>query len=358
MGVKESKYLQVKQSVRGQIENGILKPDDKLPTEAEYAALYNVSGITIRRALTELAEEGYIRRLKHKGTFVSSAGGSAGGSRLIALIFYVENHDDSSYIRIIKGAQNMASACGYSLIVEWSDRDVSHEADIMKKMLDMNVEGFLIYPYDPVKSVGNYRWLEEKGLPFVLLDRYDINYPCYFSGCNNYDGAAIGTKMLLEKKHRKIRFVGYEYFLKSEQERFEGFCDTMRREGAEAAEDYLILDADYDMLAGQIKRGEITALFCCNDRLAVKVLRELRERGIRIPEDVSVMGFDDWKGMSDMADLTTLRQDFDQVGANAAYLLLSVIQGKLQGNPVKLLSDVSLVMRGSVRDACGEALSG
>ena len=54
----ESKYVQVKQSVREQIESGILKPDDKLPTEAEYAEIYNVSGITIRRALTELAEEG------------------------------------------------------------------------------------------------------------------------------------------------------------------------------------------------------------------------------------------------------------------------------------------------------------
>ncbi|MCI9218605.1 MAG: GntR family transcriptional regulator [Lachnospiraceae bacterium] len=351
----ESKYVQVKQSVREQIESGILKPDDKLPTEAEYAEIYNVSGITIRRALTELAEEGYIRRLKHKGTFVSSSGGAAVGSRLIALILYVESHDDSSYIRIIKGAQNMASACDYSLIVEWSNRDTGQEADTMKKMLDMNVEGFLIYPYDPAKSADNYRWLEEKGLPFVLLDHYDIDYPCYFSGCNNYDGAAIGTKMLLEKKHRKIKFVGYNYFLKSEQERFEGFCDIMRRDGVESAEDNLIVNADYDILAGQIERGEITALFCCNDRLAVKVLRELRERGIRIPEDVSVMGFDDWKGMADMADLTTLRQDFDQVGSNAAYLLLSVIQGKLQGNPVKLLSDVSLVMRGTVCENLREA---
>lgn len=125
----------------------------------------------------------------------------------------------------------------------------------------------------------------------------------------------------------------------------------MREAGYRISRENLIMDIDYEQLAAQIRAGEVTALFCCNDRLAVKTIRSLRERGLRIPEDVSVMGFDDWSASPDVArELTTVRQDFTEIGANTAYLLLSLLQGRFAGNPVKILADVSLVVRSSVGD--------
>lgn len=346
---KAAKYAVVKQSIKQQIENGTLAVDDRLPTEAEYAKIYQVSTITIRRALTELAKEGYIKRLKHKGTFVTSPVGAESASRLIALILYSEDRNDSSYIHLIRGAQNMASSFHYSLIVEWIDADAVQEAGAIQKMLNLNVEGLLLYSFDPAQSIANYRYLEEKGIPFVLLDRYDPGYPCYFSGCNNYDGGAMAAKLLLEHGHEKILFVGYHFFLKSEQERYDGFCSMMRKAGHNVSEKNLIVDADCDALAARIRAGEVTALFCCNDRLAVKTIRSLRERGLRIPEDVSVMGFDDWAASPDVErELTTIRQDFTEIGSNTAYLLLSRLQRRFVGSPVKILSGVSLVVRKSV----------
>ena len=349
METKATKYAIVKQSIKQQIKNGTLAIDAKLPTEAEYAEIYQVSTITVRRALTELAKEGYIKRLKHKGTFVTSPVSAAATSHLIALLLYSEDRNDSSYIQIIRGAQNMVASFGYSLIVEWIDADAAQEAEAMRKMLDLNVEGLLLYSFDPAKSVENYRYLEGKGIPFVLLDRYDPGYPCYFSGCNNYDGGAMAARLPLEHGHEKIRFAGYHFFLKSEQERYDGFCSKMRDAGLNVSGENLIMDIDYDMLAAQIRAGEVTALFCCNDRLAVKTIRNLRERGLRVPEDISVIGFDDWAACPDVErELTTVRQDFTEIGANTSYLLLSRLQGKLTGNPVKILSDVSLVVRKSV----------
>lgn len=351
METKAAKYAIVKQSIKQQIENGTLAIDDKLPTEAEYAEIYQVSTITVRRALTELAKEGYIKRLKHKGTFVTSPICSAATSHLIALLLYSEDHNDSSYIQIIRGAQNMAASFDYSLIVEWIDADASQEAAAIRKMLDLKVEGLLIYSFDPSKSMENYRYLEEKGIPFVLLDRYDPGFPCYFSGCNNYDGGSMAARLLLEHGHEKIRFAGYHFFLKSEQERYDGFCSMMRAAGIQVSRENLIMDIDYDVLAAQIRAREVTALFCCNDRLAVKTIRSLRERGLRVPEDISVIGFDDWKASPDVErELTTIRQDFTEIGANTSYLLLSRLQGRFTGNPVKILSDVSLVVRTSVCD--------
>lgn len=351
MESKAAKYAVVKQSIKQQIENGTLAVNDRLPTEAEYAEIYQVSTITVRRALTELAEEGYIKRLKHKGTFVTSPVSAEPTSHLIALILYSEDHNDSSYIQIIRGAQTMASSFRYSLIVEWTDADAVQEANAIQKMLNLNVEGLLLYSFDPARSLENYRYLEQKGIPFVLLDRYDPGYPCYFSGCNNYDGGAIATRLLLEHGHEKILFAGYHFFLKPEQERYDGFCSMMRSAGLNVSRENLVMDIDYDRLAAQIRAREVTALFCCNDRLAVKTIRSLRERGLRIPEDVSVIGFDDWTASPDVEkELTTVRQDFTEIGANTSYLLLSRLQGKLTGNPVKILSDVSLVVRKSVCD--------
>lgn len=346
---KNLKYLVVKQAIMDQIQTGELKPNDKLPSEEVYSETFNVSGITIRKALSELANEGYIKRTKRKGTFVNDPVSDESSSRLLALVLSAEDYFDISYMKIIKGAQSMAAEYNYSLIVEWSSNNLAQEAETIRKMLDRNIDGFIIYPYDPIKSKNNYMLIEQKNIPYVLVDRYNINHPCYFAGCSNYDGAVIATKELLHLKHTKIKFAGYHFFLNSEQERFDGYCSVMRQAGLEVNQDSLLVNVDYELLKRQIMDREITALFCCNDRLAIKIMQNLAERDVRIPQDVSIIGFDDWDNTQNTSiGLTTLRQNFNEIGANAAHLLMSAIQGKIQGNNTKLLSGVSLIIRESI----------
>lgn len=346
---KNLKYLVVKQSIMDQIHRGELKPNDKLPSEKEYSEAFNVSEITIRKALSELVNEGLITRTKRKGTFVNDPVSVESSSRLLALVLSAEDYFDVSYMKIIKGAQSMAAEYNYSLIVEWSSNNLAQEAETIRKMLDMNVDGFIIYPYDPIKSLSNYMLIEQKSIPYVLLDRYNINHPCYFSGCSNFDGAVIATKELLRLKHTKIKFVGYHFFLNSEQERYDGYCSVMRQAGLEANQDSLLVNIDYEILKQQILNRDITALFCCNDRLAIKIMKKLTELGVRIPQDVSIIGYDDWDAAQNtLIGLTTVRQNFNEIGANATHMLMSAIQGKIQGNNTKILSGVSLILRESV----------
>jgi DNA-binding LacI/PurR family transcriptional regulator len=346
---KNLKYLVVMNSIKEQIQSGELKPDDKLPSEEEYSAAFNVSGITIRKALSELTNEGYIKRIKRKGTFVNGPVTEESSSRLLALVLSAEDYFDVSYMKIIKGAQSMAAEYNHSLIVEWSSNNLAQEAETIKKMLDRNIDGFIIYPYDPIKSKDNYLLIEQKNIPYVLVDRYNVNHPCYFAGCSNYDGAVIATKELLRLQHTKIKFAGYHFFLNSEQERYDGYCSAMREAGLEVTQDNFIVNINYDLLKKQIMDRDITALFCCNDRLAIKSIQKLTEQGVRIPQDVSIIGFDDWDSEQNSSiGLTTVRQNFNEIGANATYLLMSAIQGKVQGNNTKLLSGVSLVVRNSI----------
>ncbi len=344
----EPKYETVKQSILNQIQIGELQPGDKLRNEKDYAEIFNVSGITVRRAMTELAKEGYINRIKRKGSFVNTTKAAENSSHLIALILSAVDYYDVSYMKIIKGAQRMAAEFNYSLIVEWSNENLAIEQASIQKMLARNVDGLLIYPFDPIKSLENYKLIEQKNIPYVLVDRYDVDHPCYSVGCNNHDGAFLATRELIRLKHTKIKFASYHFFLNSEQERFDGFCHAMRQSGLHINDESLLININYDELIASIQNHDITALFCSNDKLAIKVAKQLLAHGIRIPQDLSIMGFDDWDYPHGLPfELSTVKQSFEDIGSNAANLLFNAIQGKIQGGNTKVLSGVSLVIRGS-----------
>ncbi len=345
----EPKYVKVKHSILRKIQNRDLLPNDKLASEEEYAKHYGVSTITVKKALSELASEGYIRRTKGQGSFVESSQKPVGTSHLVALVLSSEYQQDSSVIQIIIGAQQMLSNFGYALIVEWNEGGLEEEKGIIQKMLAQGVEGFLIYPFDPVPSTANYSLIEHQGFPYVLIDRYNPEHKSFFAGCDNYNGAITATRKLLRLKHTKIKFASYHFFLSSEQERFDGYCHAMRQAGLEITKENLLTDINYDMLANDILAHNTTAIFCCNDRLALKMIENLIKRGIRIPQDVSIFGFDDWSGSQQSAvSISTLKQDFEEEGGNAAILLINAMKGHFKSNDTRLLSGAQLILRESV----------
>lgn len=347
----EPKYETVKQALQQQIEAGKLQPGDKLPHEEDLMKLFKVSGITIRKALTELADEGVITRIKRKGSFVNGTQPADHSSHLIAFILSAEDNFDVSYMKIIKGAQQAAAEFNYSLIVEWSNENLAVEQASIQKMLDRKVDGFLIYPFDPVRSKDNYQLIEQNSIPYLLVDRYNVDHPSYFSGCDNYDGAILATRELIRLKHTKIKFASYHFFLHSEQERFAGYCSAMRQAGLTVTDEDLLTRIDYDGLADSILKREVTALFCSNDKIAIEIIGQLTGRGLKIPQDVSIIGFDDWDHSSNLSiGLSTVRQNFEEIGRNAANLLNQVIRGKTHSSNTKILSGVTLVIRESTSE--------
>ncbi|MGP0585316.1 GntR family transcriptional regulator [Paenibacillus timonensis] len=347
----EPKYETVKQALQQQIQAGKLQPGDKLPHEEDLMKQFKVSGITIRKALTELADEGVITRIKRKGSFVNGTQPADHSSHLIAFILSAEDNFDVSYMKIIKGAQQAAAEFNYSLIVEWSNENLAVEQASIQKMLDRKVDGFLIYPFDPVRSKDNYQLIEQNNIPYLLVDRYNVDHPSYFSGCDNYDGAILATRELIRLKHTKIKFASYHFFLHSEQERFAGYCSAMRQAGLTVTDEDLLTRIDYDGLADSILKREVTALFCSNDKIAIEIIGQLTGRGLIIPQDVSIIGFDDWDHSSNLSiGLSTVRQNFEEIGRNAANLLNQVIRGKTHSSNTKILSGVTLVIRESTSE--------
>ncbi len=349
------KYETIRDRIRQQIAEGSLAPGTRLKTELEMAAEYGVSAITVRRALADLVAGGQVVRRRGAGTFVSRPGEGAGEKKekqkQIAMLLTQESYSVSSLVRIMAGAQKALTQRGSTMLIDWNSRNPRVSADSIRRMLRQGSDAFLIYPYDPKQNRDEFRLIREAGKPYVLLDRRDAFMPSLYVGSANFDGGMLAAGALMEHGHRRICFLAHLFFLSSEQERYAGFCAGLRAAGIRPGEDSLMEKPDFDALERAVRAGKVTAVFCVSDRIAEKAIISLTERGIRVPEDVSVIGFDDSiYNPGCPVPLTTVRQNFEMIGQRSAELALLALDSRnapLENTQVQV--GVELVSRASVR---------
>ena len=348
----QNKYEIVRNQLVTRIAEGALPIGTKLDNEVALAEQYGVSVITVRHALNDLVQAGIISRVRGAGTFVMqipSMEEKKDASRLVGMLLTQESYPSLAMSRIIGSVQNTVSRYGCKALFDWNSTNPRISSESIERMLSQQVDGFLIYPFDPSQNRAELEMIENAGKPYVLIDRRDYQKPSFYVGSNNFDGGMLATEALIGMGHRKICFCGHYFFLSSEAERYSGFRYAMHKAGIPLTEYSLLEKTDFDTLYSWIREGRVTALFCCSDRLAESACRKLREKGLRIPEDISVFGFDDNIYSPDRPiALSTVRQDFESIGEQAVRLLLNVIDNKQQ-IPISILTNVTLVMRDSVR---------
>lgn len=350
----QNKYEIVRSQLAAQIAEGTLPVGTKLDNEVTLAEKYGVSVITMRRALNDLVQAGVISRVRGAGTFVrqtQAAGERKKDSRLVGMLLTQESYPSLAMSRIIGSVQHTVSRCGCKALFDWNSTNPRISSESIDRMLNQQVDGFLIYPFDPSQNRAELDRISAAGKPYVLIDRRDYEKPSFYVGSDNFGGGILATEALLGLGHRKICFCAHYFFLSSERERYAGFVSAMNRNGAQLTEYSLLETVDFDLLYDWIRAGQVTAIFCCSDRLAEAACRYLKGRGLRIPEDISVCGFDDNIYSSDRPiALSTVRQDFESIGEQAVRLLLDAIDGRQQV-PLSIQTGVSFVMRDSIRKA-------
>ena len=104
----------------------------------------------------------------------------------------------------------------------------------------------------------------------------------------------LSTSLPSKSTQPAIRSASLHFFPISEQERYDGYCNAMHQAGLNARPQGPLANIDHDSLAEQISARRTTAIVCCNDKLAIQAIRSLTARGICVPENVSIFGFDDW----------------------------------------------------------------
>jgi DNA-binding LacI/PurR family transcriptional regulator len=264
-----------------------------------------------------------------------------GRSRTIALILGGSLHDDYQN-QIIRGAIPYAIEKGYTLSIAPAECDTTLEASYIQKYQNMMVDGFLSFH---CLSVEPYKKLKKKGIPFVLYTKYFDNLDCDYVVCNDFSGGYKITDHLLELGHRNIAFV-YDDYLQNSTEiinRKNGYLAAIKEYGIQP-ENTNFIPFDFEFRVDQtdakslIEKNEKfrkimlddnrpTALVVCNDILASSVYIVLKMLGLRIPEDVSVVGYEGvYLGQILDPPLTTVKSPIQEIGRKACQLLIEKIE--------------------------------
>ena len=226
--------------------------------------------------------------------------------------------------------------------------------EIYEKMKSPNVEGGIIVGLEPAECQTLFA---KAGKPIVFIDSGEGIYDNV--GIEDYKGGRLISEYLLKQGHRKIAFLcDRKNPVSSTLDRFEGYCDALKDYGIDFNnKDYYYLPDDKIIrretlreFAGRIKNEGYTAAFVVSDFLANEVIKVLSAEGLRVPEDISVTGFDDNIYASLIAPpLTTIRQSVYEKGERAVSLLMQRIMGEeVLVSSFKL--PVELIVRNSVKN--------
>jgi LacI family transcriptional regulator len=252
----------------------------------------------------------------------------AGSSR--ALAYLMLDAANPFFIDVARGVEEVARSQGLAVFLCTSDNDAGREDDYYELLLSQRVRGLLVTPVDAENP--RLDWVVQKGVPVVLVDRIGEGALCSVS-VDDVAGAGLAVGHLIENGHRRIAFVGGPGTLPQVQHRHEGSLAACRAAGLPestivpvATEALGVADGRRagQHLAGLPTESRPTAAFCANDLVALGLLQEMTHLGTRVPEDLSIVGYDDIDFAAAAAvPLTSVRQPRHELGRTAAELLLS-----------------------------------
>ena len=333
------KYQIIIDSIINKIRLEDYKEGEKLPSESQLVAEFDTSRITVTRALKELELTGVIYREKGRGSFVAHK--SVKSNKVISLIIPHKADFFSGGQQYIRSVYKYCQKMGYLCSVHYSQQSSKKERTILKDVISHQVAGIIFYPIDS-KNIDLISRILIKKCPIVLLDRKlnEVDLPVVES--DNYHGALDAVNYLLDRGHRRIAFVGAKD-AHSVTERYKGYCHALIETKVPISQDIIfthykdntsddiqetldIEGADIIMDKLLSLKPAISAVFCVNDLIAFQLMKAAQKRDVKIPGDLSFVGFDNisFPTNSDII-LTSVEQEFDQIGKACVDLLCDQI---------------------------------
>ena len=334
--MEDYKYLAIVDWVKNYIATENLKPNDRFLTEMELCSIHNVSRQTVRQAMTKLESDNIIKRVRGSGTFVSEgihpAAAVTGTIGVISTYF-----SDYIFPHIITGIESVINETSCPIQIAITHNRGIEEAQALSGMLANGVRGLIVEPSKsalPNMNMGLYDEIDRSGIPLVF---FNAKYEWSSAPCVAMDDVAAGktvTNYLFDCGHRDVS--GFFVFDNIQgHKRYRGFMESCIAHGKTDAEQNVFWYSAQDStkMFGYEKNRILdilkssTAVVCFNDMLAVEMLKFCRENGLRVPEDVSVVGIDDSKyaAVCDVP-LTTVHHPHSGLGEAAARALLKQIE--------------------------------
>jgi LacI family transcriptional regulator len=274
-----------------------------------------------------------------------------GRSNLVGML--VHNLGDNPYAaQIVQAIDQELASADYNLVLYTTHQNTAKEVDFVDSFTQRMVDGLvLVIPLDPETYLHKLR---ERGFPYVIIADTEKLDPCSpMVGITNRQGAYDATRYLIELGHERIGFISGPPAFLSAAERFEAYQSALADHGL-AFDPELVRPGAYQYRPGYEAAARLlslsnppTAIFAANDLSAQGVYDAARARELHIPEQLSVVGYDDVPQAAYLhPPLTTVRQPLLEMGSGAAHLLLDLIANP--GQPVQpVLYETTLIVRGS-----------
>ena len=338
---EQPKYLQVADILRKEIADGVFRDGQTLMTEEELRFRFDVSRQTIRQAIALLEEDGLVDRRRGSGTYVRHGPRRRQGTIHVGVVTtYIT---DYIFPSIVSGIESVLNENGVVMNLSATYNDSRTERNILERMMDGQVDGLIVEGARTAKQPENedlFRRLAQRNIPVLFMNTYYpelVNVPHVVM--DDYGGGRIAAREVLSRGYRKP---GGMFKVDDIQgkERLRGFLDEMQSEGVIIPDEHLLLFGTNERMSWQInpegtkfierlKNHEMDCMTCYNDVFAVSLMNRLTQEGMKLPEEMGFIGFDN-TAYAEMATpkLTTLGHPKEAFGSLAAEKLLRMIDGE------------------------------
>jgi len=354
------RYLQIRQIIEDQIRTGKYGPGSKLPGERDLAAVFGVSQMTVNKAIISLVQDGWLRREVGNGTFVSESlqiPPPASVTVGFAIPFSTTFAEDDIYLgSLMRGVQNAMLNQPASFKALETPPHMLYDC-----VMEAGLDGW-IFTDVLQTSLEDIIRLRQEGQKIIILgaDEDPIHVP--YVDSDNVSGTREAVEHLIGLGHRRIAGA-FMYMGKcNSRQRLASFRDTLLRNDVELDENFVIDLGNGEPVEGEMRDRVIalltrhdrpTAIMCGGFYAALDMIQIAREVGLRIPDDLSVVGFDDPLAARYLSPpLTTVRQPLEEMGQCAmTYLCEWLLQGREP--PQRTVLPETFVVRESTAPALG-----
>lgn len=336
----EPKYQNLANWLKSQIASNELEDGSKLYSENELSEMFALSRQTVRQALRVLESEGIVERRRGSGTYVRRIALEQPTGPRTRNIGVVSTYLDS-YIfpSIIKGIEKVLSDNGYTMQLALTNNQMQNESRALRTMLDINVDGIIVEPTKsalPNPNSALYEEIRRKKMPLIFFNAYypDAKFPhVCMDDCL---AGKLAAQHLLEMGHRRIAGL----FQSDDRQgllRYAGYVSALGDAGLTADASHVTWFATEDIpyLADDFSRirrslEDCTALVCYNDQIAYTVITELKKAGIRVPDELSVIGIDN-SPLAEICEvpITSLAHPMQTLGEACAQNILCLLEDPL-----------------------------
>lgn len=338
------KYRYVQRKIMEIIQDLSEKNVDKLPGEQELCKQFSCSRITVRHALTLLENDRFIKKVRGSGTYIQNFATnqrSAQAPYLHTIYFILPDLASRFMTKIVHAADRIFSEQGYVLHIALTNYDPRRERALLNDLYRLNAAGILLYPSDQQTWNPSVLHLVKETFPMVFVDRFLPKTPANYVSGSHLRDASTATEYLISNGHRKIGFVSTTPIgTTTVQERLKGYFNALKAQKISPCNRFLCTnlvayDPEWETIFNRYidKNSDLTAFLISGSDPGYKFLNVLKQRNLKVPEDVSVVFFDEeYTEILPFMNIqpTRIQQNPEKIGAHSAKLLLDLIRRPLQ----------------------------